>query len=169
MRATRTMNQGASARPAPNKGAARKAGPGKVVKLGRRAEAAAPLSPGAHFAKLLRKLAEGRYEASLFGGEPREVGVLPEVDLELADRCLAEQGIVLVGMVGDDAVIFGALQTRERRAEEIVLEAPRRLVLKAGKSKLELLAEGRVKLSADAVTVDAPREVRLASAHVEIP
>ncbi|WP_437819587.1 hypothetical protein [Sorangium sp. So ce1078] len=142
---------------------------GKVVKLGKRAKAAPPLPGGAHFAKLLRKLAEGRYEASIFGGEPLEVGVLPDVDLELADRCLAEQGIVLVGMAGDDAVIFGALQTRERKAEEVVVEAPRRVVLRAGKSKLELSADGRVKLSADAVTVDAPREVRLASAHVEIP
>jgi hypothetical protein len=94
---------------------------------------------------------------------------LPEVDLELADRCLAEQRIVLVGMSGDEAVIFGALQTRERKEEEVVVEAPRRLLLKAGKSKLELSADGRVKLSADAVTVDAPREVRLTSAHVEIP
>ncbi|WP_437491988.1 hypothetical protein [Sorangium sp. So ce1014] len=142
---------------------------GKVVNLGHRTETAPPLGGGAHFAKLLRKLAEGRYEASLFGGEPIEVGVLPDVDLELADRCLAEQGIVLVGMAGGDAVIFGALQTRERTAEEVVVEAPRRLVLRAGKSRLELSADGRVKLSADAVTVDAPREVRLASAHVEIP
>ncbi|WP_437986680.1 hypothetical protein [Sorangium sp. So ce117] len=142
---------------------------GKVVNLGHRTEAAPLLGGGAHFAKLLRKLAEGRYEASLFGSEPIEVGVLPDVDLELADRCLAEQSIVLVGMAGGGAVIFGALQTRERRTEEVVVEAPRRLVLRAGKSRLELSADGRVKLSADAVTVDAPREVRLASAHVEIP
>jgi hypothetical protein len=140
-----------------------------VVKLDRPAEAAPPLGDGAHFAKLVKRVAEGRYEASFFGGEPREVGVAPDVDIELADRCLAEQAIVLVGMLNNEPVIFGALQTRERKTEEVVIEAPRRLVLKVGKAKLVLSADGSVKLSGDAVTVDAPREVRLASAHVEIP
>jgi hypothetical protein len=127
------------------------------------------LGPGAHFAKLFKKLAEGRYEAHLMGGERVEIGVAPEVDLALADRCLAEQEIVLVGAVGAEVVLFGALRTKEQKLEEIVVEAERRLVLRAGKAKLELSADGRVKLSGNAVTVDAPREVRIASAHVEIP
>lgn len=156
----------AEGRPAGRRGEGREAG--KVVKLERRAPAA-PLGGGAHFAKLLRKFAEGRYEALVFGGAPREVGVMPEVDPELVDRCLAEQGVVLVGMLADEAVIFGALQTKERKTEEVVVEASRRLVLKAGKSKLELYADGRAKLSSDALTLDAPREVRVVSAHMEIP
>jgi hypothetical protein len=127
------------------------------------------LGAGAHFARLFKKIGEGRYEAHLVGGPRLEVGVAPEVDLELADRCLAEQEIVLVGAVGVDVLLFGALRTKERKAEKVVVEAPRKLVLRAGKSKLELSADGKVKLSGNDVTVDAPREVRLASAHVEIP
>jgi hypothetical protein len=127
------------------------------------------LGPGAHFAKLFKKLGEGRYEAHVIGGDRYEVGVAPEVDVELADRCLAEQEIVLVGALGGEVVLFGALRTKERKAEVVVVEAPRKLVLRAGKSKLELSADGKVKLSGNDVTVDAPREVRLASAHVEIP
>jgi hypothetical protein len=142
----------------------------KVVRL-RSAEAppAPALGAGAHFAKLFKKLGEGRYEARLFAGERLEVGVAPEVDLELADRCLAEQEIVLVGALGAEVVLFGALRTKERKPEEVVVEAPRRLVLRAGKAKLELSADGKVKLSGNDLTVDAPREVRLASARVEIP
>lgn len=130
---------------------------------------AALLGPGAHFAKLFKKLGEGRYEAHVIGGERFEVGLVPEVDVELADRCLAEQDIVLVGALGGEVVLFGALRTKERKTEEVVVEAPRRLVLRAGKSKLVLSADGKVKLVGDDVTVDAPREVRLASARVEIP
>lgn len=143
----------------------------KVVRLRRDADAppAPALGTGAHFAKLFKKLGEGRYEAHLFGGERIEVGVAPEVDHELADRCVAEQEIVLVGALGADVVLFGALRTKERKPEDMVIEAPRRLVLRAGKAKLELSADGKVKLSGNDVTVDAPREVRLASARVEIP
>lgn len=142
----------------------------KVVRLRSAAEgAAAVLGAGAHFAKLFKKLGEARYEAQVMGGERIEVGVAPEVDLELADRCLAEQEIVLVGVLGAEVVLFGALRTKEKKAEEVVVEAPRRLVLRAGKAKLELSAEGKVKLSGNEVTVDAPREVRIASAHLEIP
>lgn len=127
------------------------------------------LGPGAHFAKLHRRLAEGRYEAHLFTGERVPIGIAPDVDLALADRCLAEQDVVLVGMLGAEIVLFGALRTKAERPDEVVLEAPRKLVLRAGKAKLELRADGKVKLSGDGVTVDAPAEIRLASAHVEIP
>lgn len=155
-------------------------GTGKVVRLtrtrppesGRSAKRQSPaeaLGRGAHFARLSRKIGEARYEAQVIGGDRVEVAVAPEVDLALADRCLADQDIVLVGALGEEVVLFGALRTRERTPEEVVIEAPRRLVLRAGKSRLVLTAEGRIKLSADDVTVDAPREVRLASAKVEIP
>lgn len=130
---------------------------------------AAHLGRGAHFAKLYRKLSDGRYEAHTFDGEPFEVGVAPNVDLALAERCLAEQDIVLIGAVGDEVLLFGALRTREKSADEVIVEAPRKLVLRAGRSKIELSAEGKVKLSGQEITVDAPREVRIASAHVEIP
>lgn len=127
------------------------------------------LGRGAHFAKLYRKVGEGQYEARTFDGEPFEVRVAPDVDLALAERCLAEQDIVLIGAVGDEVLLFGALRTREKSADEVIVEAPRKLVLRAGKSKIELSAEGKVKLSGQEMTVDAPREVRIASAHVEIP
>jgi len=146
-----------------------KASSSRVVQLRGRTAGAPALGPGAHFAKLWKRLAEGRYEADLVGGERLEIGVAPEVDLELADRCLAEQEMVLVGVLGAEVVLFGALRTKERKPEEVVIEAPRKLVLRAGKARLELSADGRVKLSGNEVTVDAPREVRLASAHVEIP
>lgn len=133
----------------------------------RRAEG--PLGPGAHFAKLFRKLADDRFEATLFDGARIEVRVAPEVDLALADRCLAEDAVVLIGAVGREALLFGALRTRDQTAEEVVIEAPKKLVLRSGKSRIELRADGRVKLTADQVTVDAPREVRLASSRVEIP
>ena len=142
----------------------------RVVRLTREEEApVSALGPGAHFAKLFKKLAEGRYEAHLMGGERREIGVAPEVDLALADRCLAEQEIVLVGTMGGDVVLFGALRTKEQKDDEVVVEAKRRLVLRAGKAKLELSADGKVRLSGNAVTLDAPHEVRIVSAHVEIP
>lgn len=141
----------------------------KVVRLRDAAARAPALGPGAHFAKLYKKVSDGRYEAHLMAGERLEIGVAPEVDLELADRCLAEQEIVLVGLLGGEAVLFGALRTKEKKPEVVVVEAPRKLVLRAGKSRLELSADGKVKLSGSDVTVDAPREVRLASAHVEIP
>jgi hypothetical protein len=140
-----------------------------VVRLRDRTANAPALAAGAHFAKLFKKLGEGRYEAHLIGGERFEIGVAPEVDLELADRCLADQSIVLVGAMGSDVLLFGALVTKERKPEEVVVEAPRKLVLRAGKSKLELTADGKMKLSGNELTIDAPREVRLASAHVEIP
>jgi hypothetical protein len=140
-----------------------------VVRLRAAAIDASALGPGAHFAKLFRKVGEARYEAHLFDGRRVEVGVLPEVDLALADRCLAEQDVVLVGALGAEAVLFGALVTKERKPEDVVLEAPRRLTLRAGKSKLELSSDGKVKLSGNDLTIDAPREVRIASAHVEIP
>lgn len=152
----------------PERSAKRSRDKAEVVLL-RDPQRAALLGPGAHFAKLHRKVAEGRYEAHLFGGERMEIGVAPDVDLELADRCLAEQDVVLVGTLGADVVLFGALRTKERKADEVILEAPRKLVLRAGKSKLELRADGKVRLTGDAVTVDAPAEIRLASAHVEIP
>ncbi len=145
---------------------------GRVVRLTREGEkpgSGATLGSGAHFAKLFKKLAEGRYEAHLMGGERIEVGVAPEVDLALADRCLAEQEIVLVGALGDAVVLFGALRTKERKPEVVVVEAERRLVLRAGKAKLELSADGKVRLSGNAVTVDAPHEVRIVSTHMEIP
>jgi hypothetical protein len=142
----------------------------RVVSLTREGEKpGAALGPGAHFAKLFKKLAEGRYEAHLMAGERVEIGVAPEVDLALADRCLAEQEIVLVGALGDEAVLFGALRTKEQKPEVVVVEAERRLVLRAGKAKLELSADGKVKLSGNDVTIDAPREVRIVSAHVEVP
>ncbi|MEP7126070.1 MAG: hypothetical protein ABJE95_34375, partial [Byssovorax sp.] len=112
---------------------------GRVVRLAREGDKpGAALGPGAHFAKLFKKLAEGRYEAHLISGELLEIRVAPEVDLALADRCLAEQEIVLVGARSGEAVLFGALRTKEEKKEDVVLEAGHRLVLKAGKAKLEL-------------------------------
>jgi hypothetical protein len=123
----------------------------RVVRLARTGETpAAALGSGAHFAKLFRKLAEGRYEAHMMGGERMEE-------------------IVLVGAMGAEVVLFGALRTREQQPEEVVVEAERRLVLRAGKAKLELSADGKVRLSGNTVTVDAPHEVRIVSAHVEVP
>src|SRR5687768_11397972 len=98
-----------------------------LVKLRDRSEGpASALGPGAHFAKLFKKLGEGQYEAHVIGGERYEVGVAPEVDLELADQCLAEQEIVLVGALGGEVVLFGALRTKERKTEVMVVEAPRK-------------------------------------------
>jgi hypothetical protein len=143
---------------------------GRVVPLRREAESpAAALGRGAHFAKLVQKQGEGRYEAQLMSGERLALRLAPEVDMALADRCLAEQSVVLVGALGDEVLLFGALRTRERSEDEVVVEAPRRLVLRSGKAKLVLSADGKVKLSGNEVTVDAPREVRIASAKVEIP
>lgn len=130
---------------------------------------AAALGKGAHFAKLHRKLADGRFEAHTFVGERFEVLVAPNVDLALAERCLAEQDVVLIGAMGNEVLLFGALLTREKNTEEVIVEAARKLVLRAGKSKIELSAEGKLKVSGQEMTVDAPREVRIASAHVEIP
>ena len=142
----------------------------RVVRLAGEGEIpAAALGQGAHFAKLFKKLGEGRYEARLMGGDRLEIGVAPEVDLALADRCLAEQEIVLVGAMGEAVVLFGALRTKEQKPEVVVVEAERRLVLRAGKAKLELSADGKVKLSGNAVTIDAPHEVRILSARVEVP
>ena len=142
----------------------------RVVRLASEGEKPAlALGSGAHFAKLFKKLGEGRYEAHLMGGDRLEIGVAPEVDLALADRCLAEQEIVLVGAMGETAVLFGALRTKEHRPEVIVVEADSRLILRAGKAKLELSADGKVKLSGNTVTVDAPHEVRIVSARVEVP
>lgn len=151
----------------------------KVLKLraaapvsSRSAKARAPaesLGRGAHFARLTRKIGDARFEAQLVGGDRLEVSIAPEVDLALADRCLSDQSTILVGAIGEEVVMFGALRTREPTPEEVVIEAPRRLVLRAGKSRLVLTAEGKIKLTGDDVTVDAPREVRLASAKVEIP
>lgn len=142
----------------------------RVVRLAREGEKpGAALGSGAHFAKLFKKLAEGRYEAHLISGDRVEIRVAPEVDLALADRCLAEQEIVLVGAMGDDVVLFGALRTKEQKPEDVVVEASRRLVLRAGKARLELSADGKVKLSGNAVTIDAPHEVRIVSARVEVP
>jgi hypothetical protein len=142
----------------------------RVVRLAREGESAGvALGPGAHFAKLFKKVADGRYEAHLMSGERMEIGVAPEVDLALADRCLAEQAIVLVGAMGSQVVLFGALRTREPKADVIVVEAEQRIVLRAGKAKLELSADGKVRLSGNAMTLDAPHEVRIVSAHVEVP
>lgn len=129
----------------------------------------AALGPGAHFAKLFARLAEGRYEARLMTGESVPCTVAPEVDLAFADRCLARQDVVLLGMLDGEPALFGALRTKDETAEEFEIAAPRRVVLKSGKSKLELRADGRIKIIGDEVTIDAPREVRLASARVEIP
>ena len=115
----------------------------RVVRLREAETPAAALGRGAHFAKLFKKLGEGRYEAHLMGGERFEVGVAPEVDLELTDRCLSEQEIVLVGAMGEDVVVFGALRTKEKKADEVVVEAPRRVVLRAGKSQITLSADGK--------------------------
>ena len=127
------------------------------------------LASGAHFAKLARRLGEGHYQATLMTGQRVDVRPAPEVDGELADQCVADADVVLIGMVGDDVLVFGALRTKARKAEELVLEAPKKLVLRAGKAKLVLSADGKIKLSGSDVTIDAPREVRLASARVEIP
>lgn len=141
-----------------------------VVKLHPRGPSpAASLGTGAHFAKLWKKLGDGRYEAHLMTGQRFEIALAPEVDPELADLCLAEQEIVLVGARGDEVVLYGALRTKARKPEDAVIEAPRRLVLRSGKAKLELNADGKVKLTGNDLTVDAPRVVRLASARVEIP
>ena len=129
----------------------------------------AAIGPGAHFAKLFQKLASGRYEADLMAGGRVEVGIAPEVDEELADECLAGQEIVLVGLLGTEVVVFGALRTKAKPSEVVVVEAPKKLVLRAGKAKLELSADGKVRVSGNEMTIDAPREVRIASAHVEIP
>jgi hypothetical protein len=127
------------------------------------------LGPGAHFAKVFCKVGEGRYEVQLFTGERLAARVADEVDLELVDRCLAEQDVVLVGAVGGEVMVFGALRTREKKPETVVVEASRKLVLRAGKARIELHADGKVRLGGTDVTVDAPREVRLASSRVEIP
>jgi len=127
------------------------------------------LGAGAHFARLAKSLGAGRYEATLMTGERMDVGVAPEVDVELAEQCLAEGEIVLLGARGDDAVIYGALRTKAARPDEVLIEAPKRLVLRAGKARLTLTSEGKIKLLGSEVTIDAPREVRIASARVEIP
>jgi len=41
--------------------------------------------------------------------------------------------------------------------------------LRAGRAKVVLTSEGKIKLLGSEVTIDAPREVRIASARVEIP
>jgi hypothetical protein len=130
---------------------------------------AAALGRGSHFAKLFAKVGDGRYEARLVGGEWYDIGLAPEVDEELADRCLEEQEIVLVGALGDEVVLFGALRTKERKTDEVVVEAAKRVVLRAGKAKLELSESGKVRLAGDGITVDAAREVRIVTARVEIP
>ena len=76
---------------------------------------------------------------------------------------------MLIGALGETVVLFGALRTKERRPDVVVVEAEQRLVLRAGKAKLELSADGKVKLSGNAVTIDAPHEVRIVSARVEVP
>jgi hypothetical protein len=99
------------------------------------------------------------------------VRLAPEVDHgPSADRCLAEQSIVLVGALGDEVLLFGALRTRERSGGRGWWSKPRSgWSCAAAKAKLVLSADGKVKLSGNEVTVDAPREVRIASAKVEIP
>lgn len=140
----------------------------EVVEIDR-ARRPAPLGPGAHFARLGRKLDAERFEATVLGRANLVVRLAPEVDEALADACLAGGDVVLVGEVDGEILMYGALRTKAARLEEVVVDAPKKLVLRAGKSKLELRADGRVRLSADHVTVDAPHEVRLASARVEIP
>jgi uncharacterized protein (DUF2345 family) len=144
----------------------------KLVRLRARAPlspGALALGPGAHFAKLSKKLGDGRYEAHLATGEAFIAGVSPDVDLELADRCMRDQASVLVGQLGAEIVVFGALQTRVEKDAEVVIAAPERLVLQAGKARIELTADGKMRLVGTDVTLDAPREIRLATAHVEIP
>jgi hypothetical protein len=148
--------------------AAEKSPASQVVRLRGGAPEAA-LGPGAHFARLVRKAAEGCYEATLMTGEPVDVGLAPGVDAALADQCLLAGELVLVGSVGEGVVIFGALRTKASSSEEVSIEAPKTLVLRAGRAKLTLSADGKVKLSGSDVTIDAPREVRLTSARVEIP
>lgn len=127
------------------------------------------LGPGAHFARLVRRVAEGCYEATLVTGERVDAGLAPGVEAALVDQCLRGEEMVLVGAFGDGVAIFGALRTRAESAAEVSIEAAERLVLRAGRAKLTLSADGKVKLSGSDVTVDAPREVRLASARVEVP
>lgn len=148
---------------------------GRVMRL-RVSVSAAELGPGAHFAKLSKKLEDGRFEAHLLTGEMFEASLSPEVDVALADQCMRDQANVLVGRMGggrgDEIVMFGALQTKVEEAhkpDEVRIEASRRIVLSAGKSRIELGADGKMKLVGNDVTLDAPREIRLASAHVEIP
>lgn len=140
----------------------------QVVALRAQAPAVA-LGPGAHFARLVRRAAESRYDATLMTGESVDVGLAPGVDAALADQCVLAGELVLVGSVGGDVVIFGALRTKAEGAEEVSIEAPKKLVLRAGRAKLTLSADGKVKLSGSDVTIDAPREVRLTSARVEVP
>jgi hypothetical protein len=136
----------------------------------RRAPRVASLGAGAHFARLNKQLSEGRFEAVLFAdGKLIEVSVAPEVDLALAERCLAESAVVLLGMRDQEAMVFGALQTKERSVDEARLEGTKSVVLRAGQAKLELSADGKIKVSGRDVTIDAPREVRVVTARMEIP
>ena len=143
-----------------------KVGSAKVARI---APSAPPLGGGAHFAKLSRLIEDDRYEAVLLDGRRVAVRISPDVDVALADRCLADQEMVLVGMVGEEVLMFGALRTREIQPAHVVVDAAQSLMLRSGKSRLELRADGRVRITGDQLTIDAPREVRIASAHVELP
>lgn len=150
------------------KAAVDKAPSSQVVALRRQASGVA-LGRGAHFARLERSLGGGRYEAALVTGERVEVGLAPGVDAALAAQCVVSGELVLVGAFGEGVVCFGALRTKVESAAEVSIEAAEKLVLRAGRAKLTLSADGKVKLSGSDVTLDAPREVRLTSARVEIP
>lgn len=167
---TRSASVKAAVRPTKNP-ASHPGESARVVRM-RASVSAGELGPGAHFAKLSKKLEDNRFEAHLLTGEVFEASLSPEVDVALADQCMRDQANVLVGRAGSEIVMFGALQTKVQdapRPEEVRIEASRRIVLSAGKSRIELGADGKMKLVGNDVTLDAPREIRLASAHVEIP
>ncbi|MDC3955575.1 hypothetical protein [Polyangium jinanense] len=128
------------------------------------------LGPGAHIGEVEAREGGG-YRVRLACGREVTVTVGPGVEEALVEEAMRERRPVIVADGVEGACIFGALQTRAARAPqpELVLEAEKRLVLRVGRARVELLADGTVRISGQAATLDMPRAIRLLSALTEIP
>jgi hypothetical protein len=104
----------------------------------------------------------------------------PRCSAALAEECLRDARVVLLYAESSRLVILGALQTEPSafarhdgvvtlRADELHLEASQRVRLQAGPSRLDLLANGKLQLWGERLTMHVAKVIKLIASKVELP
>jgi hypothetical protein len=111
-----------------------------------------PAPPALRTARVAR-MVEGGAEITMRGADQPVVAVLDEgVDRELIARALEGGEAVLVETSpGQDPVVVGVVQTRvpqkvELKAKEIILDAEREVVIRAGRASVRMREDGDVEV-----------------------
>lgn len=158
---------------------------GKVVAIAPRQTG--PVSrprAGAMASSLLAAIVEaerdGGFNVRLTSGERVHAALEGPCSSALVRECMRAGRPVIAVATGDGYAILGAIQTESAAASakdqalaftapEIRLDAARSVKIRAGRSAIELTADGKLRIVGERLTLDLAALVRFLSAKVELP